>query len=124
MRNHRRVQDSITSLNGISASLLSAISVAERQIAILQDLQDLFLASCRTKIKDYEKGYPLRQNPFYRNIAPIPILSENSEKIWPNTLDAIDKVVEGRKCFIEKVKELVGSMENRRKFVCFPHLSL
>jgi len=123
MRNHRRIRDFSASLNRILSSLFSAISVAERQIAILKDLQGLFLTSCPTKIKDYEKEYPLPQNRFYKNIAPIPIFSENSEQIWGNTLDAIDVVIRERKCFIKKVKELVENMEIRRKNVCFPHLS-
>jgi len=112
-----RVRWLLTALGSLSVDLFAAISVAERQIAVLQDLHGLFLTSCRTKIKDYEKRYPLPQNRFYKNIAPIPILSENSEQIWLNTLDTIDQVVRGRKCFIKQVKELVGNMEMRRKIV-------
>ena len=107
----------LTSLNRLSASLFAAIGVAERQIAVLQDLHSLFLTSYRTKIKDYEKEYSLRQNPFYKNIAPIPILPENSEQIWPKTLDAIDEVVQERKCFVKKVRALVENMDIRRKIV-------
>jgi len=118
-----RLKDLIASLNRLSASFLAAISVAERQIAVLQDLHDLFLTSCRTKFKGYEKGYELGENPLYKNIAPIPILSENSEQILPNTLDAIDEIVRQRECFIKKVKELVENMDTRRKIVKFPHLS-
>ena len=116
-RKQRRTRDLIASLNRLSASLLGAITVAERQIAVLQNLHDLFFTSCRTEIKDHEKGYTLRENPFYKNIAPIPILSEGSNQIWPNTLDAIDEVVRERKCFIQKVKELVENMDIRRKIV-------
>ena len=116
-RKQKRVQDLLTSLNRLSASLSAAIDVVERQISVLQDLHGLFLSSCRTKIKDYEKGYSLRQNPFYKNIAPIPILSENSEQIWPNTLDAIDEVVQERKCFVKNVRALVENMDIRRKMV-------
>ena len=116
-RKQKRVQDLLTSLNRLSASLSAAIDVVERQISVLQDLHGLFLSSCRTKIKDYEKGYSLRQNPFYKNIAPIPILSENSEQIWPNTLDAIDEVVQERKCFVKNVRALVENMDIRRKIV-------
>ena len=116
-RKQRRVRDLVASLNRLSADLFAAISVAERQIAVLQDLHCLFLTCCRTKIKDYEKEYPLRQNPFYKNIVPIPIFSENSGKILPNTLETIDEVVRERKCFIEKVKELVENMDTRRKIV-------
>ena len=85
-REQKRFQDFLSSLNRLSVSLFAAIGVAEPHIAILQDLHCLFLASCRTKIKDYEKRYSLRQNPFYKNIAPISILSENSEQIWPKCL--------------------------------------
>ena len=116
-RKHKRVQDLLTSLNRLSASLFAAIGVVERQIAVLQDLHSLFLTSCRTKIKDYEKGYSLRQNPFYKNIDPILILSENSEQIWPNTMGAIDEVVQERKCFVEKVRALVENMDIRSKIV-------
>jgi len=123
-RKHRRVRDLITSLNGLSTSLFAAISVAERQIAVLQDIHGLFLTSCPAEIKDIVKGYPLPQNPFYRNIAPIPILSENSEQIWPSILDTINEVVQGRECFVKKVQKLVENMDIRRKIVQFPHLSL
>ena len=68
-REQRRVQDLLSSLNRLSATLFAAIGVAEQQIAILQDLHCLFLASCRTKIQDYEKRCSLRQNPFYKNIT-------------------------------------------------------
>ena len=97
--------------------MFAAIGVVERQIAILRDLYSLFLTNCRTKIKDYEKGYPLQQSPFYKNIAPIPVLSENSEQIWPNTLDAVDEVVQERKFFVKKVRALVENMDIRRKIV-------
>ena len=89
----KRVRGLLTTLNSLSADLFAATSVAERQIALLHDLHSLFLTSCRTKIKDYEKGYPLRQNPLYKNIAPIPIFSANSEQTWQNTLDTIGEAV-------------------------------
>jgi len=116
-RKHRRIRDLITSLNRLSASLLAAISVAERQTAVLQDIHGLFLPSCRKKTKDTVKGYPPRQNPFYKNIAPIPILSENPEQILRYTLDAINEVVRERECFIKKVEKLVEKMDIRRKIV-------
>jgi len=116
-RKQRRIQGLFASLNRLSASLLAAISVSERQIAVLQNLRDLFFTSCRTKIKDYEKGYPLRENPFYKNIAPIPILSENCEQIWPNTLNTIDDVVREKKSFIKKAQELVENTDIQRKIV-------
>ena len=123
-RKQERILELLTSLNQLSASLFAAISVAERQIAILHDLHSLFSTSCRTKTKDHDKGYPLRQNPFYKNIAPIPILSENSEQTWQNTLDTIDEVVLERTFFIKSVKELIENMDIRRKIVQFPHLNL
>ena len=116
-RKQRKVRGLLTSLSRLSAALFAAISVAERQIAVLQDLHSLFLTSYRTKTKEYEKGYPLRRNPFHRNVASIPILSENPEQIWPNTLDTIDEVVRERKSFIKKVKGLVENMDIRRKIV-------
>lgn len=116
-RKQERILDLLTSLNRLSANLFAAISVAERQIAVLQDLHSVFSAGCRTKTKDHQKEYPLGRNPFYKNIAPIPILSENSEQIWPNTLETVDEVVRERKYFIKKIKELVGNMDIRRKMV-------
>ncbi|PUU82946.1 hypothetical protein B9Z19DRAFT_1040095 [Tuber borchii] len=116
-RKQRRVRELLASLNSLSAALFAAISVAERQIAVLRDLHSVFSMSYRTKAKDYERGYPLRRNPFHRNVALIPILSENPEQIWPNTLDTIDEVVRERKSFIKKVKELVQNMDIRRKIL-------
>ena len=116
-RKQRRVQKLFASINKLSAALFATISVAERQIAVLQDLHNVFSTSYRTKTKDYERGYPLRRNPLYRNVVPIPILSENPEQIWPNTLDTITEVVRERKDFIKKVKELVENMDIRRKIV-------
>ncbi|PUU82950.1 hypothetical protein B9Z19DRAFT_1190011 [Tuber borchii] len=113
----KRVQDLLVALNRLSADFFAAISVAERQIAVLQDLHSVFLTSYRTKTKDYEKGYPLRRNPFYRNVVPIPILLENPEQIWPNTLDTIDEVVRERESFIKKVGKLVENMDIRRKIL-------
>jgi len=116
-RRQDTVGDIITSINNLTADLFAAISVVERQIAVLQDLHAVLLSSYRTKYKAYEKGYPLRPNPFHRNIASIPVLSENPEQIWPHTLDTIDEVVRERKSFIEKIKELVENTEIRRKSV-------
>ena len=116
-RKQQRVRDLLTALNGLSADFFAAISVVERQIAVLQDLHSVFLTSYRTKTRGYEKGYPLRRNPFHRNVALIPIFSENPEQIWPNTLDTIDEVVREREFFIKKVKELVENMDVRRKIV-------
>ncbi|PUU82948.1 hypothetical protein B9Z19DRAFT_253989 [Tuber borchii] len=113
----RSARDLLASLNRLSASLFATVSVAERQIAILRDLHSVFLTSYRTKTKDYEKGSRLRQNPFYKNVATIPVLSENPEQIWTNALDTIDEVVRERKCFIKKTKVLVENMEIRRKIL-------
>ena len=123
-RKQKRVRGLLTDLNRLSANLFAAISVAERQITVLQDLHSVFSTSYRTKTKHHEKGYPLQRNPLHKNVVTIPILSENPEQIWPNTLDTIDEVVRERKCFIKEVKELVENMEVRRKIVRFPHLSL
>ncbi|KAG0128935.1 hypothetical protein HOY82DRAFT_522130 [Tuber indicum] len=116
-RKQKRVRDLLTALNRLSAALFAAISVAERQIAILRNIHSIFLTSYRTKPKDYERGYPLRQNPFYKNVIPIPILSKHPEQIWPNTLDTIDEVVRDRKSFLEKIKRLVENMDIRRKIL-------
>ena len=116
-RKQKRVRDLLTSLNRLSAALFAAISVTERQISVLQDIHSVFLTSYRTNAKDEEKGYPFRRSPLHHNIVSIPILSENPEQIWPNTLDTIDHVVLERKSFIQKVKELVENMDIRRKIV-------
>ena len=116
-RKQRRVQGLHVSLNKLSATFLTAISVVERQIAVLQNLQSLFLTSHRVGTNDYGKEYQLRQTPFYKNIAPTPIPLANPEEIWPKTLDAIDEVVQERKCFIEKIKALVGNMEVKKEIV-------
>jgi len=116
-RKQERVRDLLIALNRLSADLFAAISVGERQIAVLRDLHSVFLTSYRTKTKKYERGYPLRQNPFYNHVAPIPVLSANPEQIWPNTLETIDEVIRERKSFIEKIKELVENMDIRRKIV-------
>jgi len=116
-RKQERVRDLLIALNRLSADLFAAISVGERQIAVLRDLHSVFLTSYRTKTKKYDRGYPLRRNPFYNHVAPIPVLSANPEQIWPNTLETIDEVIRERKSFIEKVKGLVENMDIRRKIV-------
>ena len=122
-RKQQRVRGLLTALNGLSADLFAAISVAERQITVLQDLHSVFLTSYRTKTKHHEKGLPIQRNPFHKNIVTIPILSENPEQIWPNTLDTINEVVRERESFIKKVKELVENMDIRRKIVQFSYLN-
>ena len=123
-RKQDRIQDLLTSLDVLATSLFAAISVAERQIVVLQDLHSVFSTSYRTKAKDYEKGYPLRRNPFYKNIVPIPILLENPQQIWPNTLETIEEVVRERESFIRKIRGLVENMDIRRKIVYFIILEL
>jgi len=115
-RKHRRVRELLASLNSLSAALFATISVAERQISVLQDLHSLSLTSYRTQTQDY-KGRPLGKKTFYKNIAPMPTPPENSEQIWLDSLDAIDEVIRERKCFIEKIKALVENMEARREIV-------
>ena len=116
-RKQKRVGGLLTALSSLSVDLFAATSLAKRQIAVLQDLHSVYSTSCRTKTKDYEKGYPLRQNPFYRNVAPIPILLENPDQIRPNTLDTIDVVVRERKFLIKKVGELAENIDIGRKIV-------
>ena len=112
-RKQKRVQELLISLNRLSADFFAAISVVERQIDILQDLHSVFSTSYRTKAKDSEKGHLHRPNPFHRNVAPIPILSEHPEQIWTKTLDTIDEVTRERKSFIKKIE----NMDIRRKMV-------
>ncbi|KAG0638286.1 hypothetical protein HOY80DRAFT_923041 [Tuber brumale] len=113
----RRVRYLLTSLNKLLEASFAAISVAERQIVVLQDIHNLFLTSCRAKARDYDKRYRSKQNPFHKTSAPIPILSGNTEQIFPATLDAIDGVVHERKLFILKIRGLVENMDITRKMV-------
>ena len=105
----------IASINRLSAGLSAAIKVAERQIALLQNLHTVFLTSYRTKTKDREKRYPPQKTHFWT--GPIPVLSEYPEQAWQNILDAIDEVVRERKSFIREIKELVGMLDIKRKIV-------
>ena len=116
-RKWRRVRDLLTSLNRLSASLFAAISVTERQIAVLQDLHTLFLTKGQAKTKAREGGHPLRQNPSLKDIAPTPILSENHEQLWSGNLVTIDRALRERKSFIQKIKVLVENMGTRRETV-------
>ncbi|PUU82943.1 hypothetical protein B9Z19DRAFT_1073806 [Tuber borchii] len=116
-RKQGRIRDLHIFLNRLSATFLATISVAEQQVAVLQDLHGLFSTSYRTKTKDGEKEYPLWQNPLLKNIFPIPIISQNPEQEWQNTLDIIGQVVRERKSFIKKIKVLVQSMEVRREIL-------
>jgi len=116
-RNQEGVRGLLTVLSRLSTGLFAAIGVVERQITVLQDLHSLLSTSCLTKTRDSEKGPQLRRNPFHKSTARIPILPENSEQIWPNTLETINEVVRERESFIEKVKGLVENMEIRRKIV-------
>ncbi|RPB03057.1 hypothetical protein L873DRAFT_1787208 [Choiromyces venosus 120613-1] len=70
-RKQKRVRDFLTSLNRLSAGLLAAISMSERQLAVLQDLNSVLSTSFRTKTKDYEKRYPLSE-PFLQEYYPDP----------------------------------------------------
>ncbi|KAG0633173.1 hypothetical protein HOY80DRAFT_1141617 [Tuber brumale] len=112
-----RLRDLLTSLNRLSAASLAAICVAERQIVVLQDIHNLFSASCRAKVRESDQRYRSRQNPFYKTSVPIPILSENPEQIFPATLDTIDEMVHGRKSFILKIRELADNVDIRRKML-------
>ncbi|PWW79095.1 hypothetical protein C7212DRAFT_360616 [Tuber magnatum] len=115
-KEERGVRDLIF-FNRLLAGLFAAISVAERQIAILQDLHSVFWTSYRTGNKVHEKRYPLRQNAFYKNIALIPAPPENTGEMWPDTLDIIDEVIRERKSVIKRVKGLVENMDIRRKML-------
>ncbi|PUU82955.1 hypothetical protein B9Z19DRAFT_1119907 [Tuber borchii] len=111
----QRSARNIASINRLSAGQSAAIKVAERQIALLQNLHTLFLTSYLTKTKDREKRYPLQKTSFWK--GPIPILSEYPEQVWLNILDAIDEVVRERKSFIREIKELVEMLDVKRKIL-------
>jgi len=112
-----RFPNFLASLNILSEGLSAAISIAERQIAVLHDLQTVFSTIYRAKATDLEKGYALRQSPFIKNIALTPILSEYPEQVWPNILGTIDEVVLERKSFIGKIEGLLKSVETRKYIV-------
>ena len=116
-RKRRKVRGLLTSLNRLSASLFAAISVAERQITVLQELYTLLSKRDQIKTKAREGGYPLRQNSSFKDIAPTLTPSENPEQLWPGDLVAIDRVVRERKSFIKKIKVLVENMGARREAV-------
>ena len=84
--NQKRAKALLTTSNSLSGDLFAALSVAERQVAVLQDLRRVFSTSYPTKAKDSEKEYKLRQNPFFKDTALAPILSEFPERVWPNIL--------------------------------------
>jgi len=116
-RKQRRVRDLLTSLNSLSAALFAAISVAERQTVVLQDLHKIFFTSYRTKTKYHERKYSSHRNPCYKRVPRISILSEYPEQAWRNIFDIIDEMVEERKSFVQKIKELVENMDVRRNIV-------
>lgn len=116
----REVPDFLVSLHTLSGELSAAISVAERQVAILQDLHAVFSTSYQVNDKARGKGYPLKQNPFSKNAALAPTLSACPEQAWPNISDTIDHVVQERKSFIEKIRGLVGNVDIKRNIVYFP----
>ncbi|PUU79841.1 hypothetical protein B9Z19DRAFT_1063916 [Tuber borchii] len=118
-RKQRRVRDLLISLNRLSASLFAAISVAERQVAVLQDLHSVLLTGYLPIHKSPEKRYPLRRNRLYKNtsIDLTPVLPEHNDQARVNILDAIDGVAQERECFIKKIKDLVENMGVRRKIL-------
>ena len=122
----RRVRDLLTSLNSLSAALFAAIAVAERQTVVLLDLHKMFLVSCQTEAtrKDHEERYPLRRSPSYKGFAGIPTTPKYPEQEWRNILDTIGEMVQERKSFIQKIRELVENMDIRRKIVWLSYLKL
>ena len=122
----RRVRDLLTSLNSLSAALFAAIAVAERQTVVLLDLRRMFLASCQTEAtrKDHEERYPPRRSPSYKRFAGIPTTPKYPEQEWRNILDTIGEMVQERKSFIRKIRELVENMDIRRKIVWLSYLKL
>ena len=85
-------ETSETSLNRLAASLFAAISVAERQVAVLQDLRSLFMT--RGQTNDTEGGYLLWQNPSLKNIALAPIFTKNPDQIWRGTWQLLTRWLE------------------------------
>ncbi|PWW79093.1 hypothetical protein C7212DRAFT_360614 [Tuber magnatum] len=116
-RNRTAVQKLLTSLDTLSADLFAVISMAERQIAILDDLHGVLLASYRTKARNHDERSSLRQNPSHKNVALALTLAENPEQMWQNTSDSIDEVVQKRKSFIKRAERLLENMEIRRKIL-------
>lgn len=70
-----RFPNFLASLNALSEGFVAAISIAERQIAVLHDLHTVYSTIYRAKATDPEKGYPLRQIPFIKDIALTPTVS-------------------------------------------------
>ncbi|CUS12894.1 unnamed protein product [Tuber aestivum] len=107
----------LTSLNRLSADLFAAITVAGRQIEILQGLHSVFSESYRSETSNREEGSSLRLNLFPKGLVPVPVPVKNPEQIWPNTLDAICGAVQERKSFIKQIEKLVENMDIRRKIL-------
>ena len=112
-----RARGLLTAINTLLANLFATVSVAERQVAILQDLHRVFSTGHQKEIEDGKSEYQLRQNPFFKDVAQAPILSGYPEPVWPNILGTIDEVFRERKCFIKRVKGLVEHMNIKRKIV-------
>jgi len=116
-RKQARIRHLLTFLNELSASVFAAIGVAERQVAVLQDLHTLFPTSSRAGAGYREKEFPLCQNLLHKKISPIPIVSENPEQMWQNALDTIEEVLRERNSFIKRINVLVENMEVRGEIV-------
>jgi len=113
----KKVPDFLASLNTLSEGFFAAISVAERQVVVLQDLHAVFSTSYRANAKARERGSPLGQNPFCKNTALAPTLSACPEQGRSTISDTIGNVVQERKSFIEKIKGLVENVDIRRNIV-------
>ncbi|CUS12892.1 unnamed protein product [Tuber aestivum] len=111
-----RGQDLI-SFNKLLVGLFAVISVAERQIEILQDIRRVFSATYPTSNKAHQTGHPRPQNALYGNAALIPALPECTKDERPDTLDIIDKIVRERKSVIAHIRRLVGNMDIKRKIL-------
>ncbi|PUU82954.1 hypothetical protein B9Z19DRAFT_1190015 [Tuber borchii] len=111
----RRVRDLLTSLNSLSAALFAAIAVAERQTVVLLDLRKMLLASCQTEAtsKNHEERYPPHRSPSYKRVPGILTPLKYPEQEWRNILGTINEMVQERKSFIQKIKELVENMDIR-----------
>jgi len=102
-RKQGSIQELFASLNGLSAGLFAATSVAERQVTLLDELRSVFSTSCG--------------NPEYlRNASLIPILSEYPVQV-ATILKTIEELIREREAFIRKVKSLMEYMEIKRYIV-------
>lgn len=96
-------------LNTLTASIATLKSVVQSQIEILEDLRDTY----ENPIK-----IPAKDGSYKRAAANMPVINRLHEQI-PLALEAIDKVIEERQKYEQKLDILLGKVERLRKHV-FP----